>query len=50
MTGPLKCASGISTSDAGPDSFAEAASRAALGLGGARRTHRGHLNVFDWHV
>lgn len=35
MTGPLKCASGISTSDAGPDSFAEAASRAALGLGGA---------------
>jgi small ligand-binding sensory domain FIST len=35
MTGSLKCASGISTSDAGPDSFAEAASRAALGLGGA---------------
>jgi small ligand-binding sensory domain FIST len=35
MTGPLKCASGISTSDAGRDSFAEAASRAALGLGGA---------------
>ncbi len=35
MTGPLKCASGISTSDAGPDAFAEAASRATLGLGGA---------------
>ena len=35
MTGPLKCASGISTSDAGADSFAEAASRAALELGGA---------------
>ncbi|MGH2838074.1 MAG: FIST signal transduction protein [Thermoleophilaceae bacterium] len=35
MTAPLKCASGISTSDAGADSFAEAASRAALELGGA---------------
>ena len=35
MTASLKCASGISTSDAGADSFAEAASRAALGLGGA---------------
>ena len=35
MTGPLRCASGVSTSDAGADSYAEAASRAALGLGGA---------------
>jgi small ligand-binding sensory domain FIST len=31
----LRCAAGVSTSDAGADSFAEAAARAALGLGGA---------------
>jgi small ligand-binding sensory domain FIST len=31
----LRCAAGISTTDAGADSFAEAAARAALGLGGA---------------
>ena len=31
----LRCAAGVSTSDSGADSFAEAASRAALGLGGA---------------
>ena len=35
MTGPVRCAAGMSTSEAGTDSFAEAASRAALGLGGA---------------
>ena len=35
MTSSLKCAAGVSTSDAGSDSFAEAAARAALGLGGA---------------
>lgn len=35
MSGPLRCAAGVSASDAGFDSFAEAASRAALGLGGA---------------
>jgi small ligand-binding sensory domain FIST len=35
MSAPLTCASGVSTTDAGRDSFAEAASRAALGLGGA---------------
>ena len=35
MSAPLRCAAGISTSDAGADSFAEAAARAALGLGGA---------------
>jgi small ligand-binding sensory domain FIST len=33
--GALRCGVGVSTSDAGPDSFAEAAARAALGLGGA---------------
>ena len=32
----LRCAAGVSTTDAGADSFAEAAARAALGLGGAR--------------
>ena len=32
----VRCAAGVSTSDAGADSFAEAAARAALGLGGAR--------------
>jgi small ligand-binding sensory domain FIST len=31
----LRCAAGVSTTDAGADSFAEAAARAALGLGGA---------------
>jgi len=35
MSGPLKCAVGVSATDAGTDSFAEAAARAALGLGGA---------------
>jgi len=35
MTGQLKCAAGVSTTDAGADSFAEAAARAELGLGGA---------------
>jgi small ligand-binding sensory domain FIST len=35
MNSSLKCAAGVSTSDAGADSFAEAAARAALGLGGA---------------
>ena len=35
MTAALKCAAGVSASDAGADSFAEAAARAALGLGGA---------------
>jgi small ligand-binding sensory domain FIST len=35
MTGRLRCASGIAVTDAGADSFAEAAARAALGLGGA---------------
>jgi small ligand-binding sensory domain FIST len=31
----MKCAAGVSTTDAGADSFAEAAARAELGLGGA---------------
>jgi small ligand-binding sensory domain FIST len=35
MTGPFKCAAGVSTSDAGTDSFAEAAARVELALGGA---------------
>ena len=35
MSTGLKCAAGVSASDAGADSFAEAAARAALGLGGA---------------
>jgi small ligand-binding sensory domain FIST len=35
MNGPLRCAAGLSETAAGADSFAEAASRAALGLGGA---------------
>ena len=35
MSGPVKCAVGVSATDAGTDSFAEAAGRAALGLGGA---------------
>jgi len=35
MSAPVRCAAGVSTSDAGADSFAEAAARAALGLGGA---------------
>ena len=35
MSGPVRCAAGVSTSDAGADSFAEAAARVALGLGGA---------------
>ena len=35
MTAPLKCAAGVSPADAGVDSFAEAAARAELGLGGA---------------
>ena len=35
MTAPLKCAAGVSSTDAGADSFAEAAARAELGLGGA---------------
>ena len=35
MSAPVRCAAGVSPSDAGSDSFAEAASRAALGLGGA---------------
>jgi small ligand-binding sensory domain FIST len=35
MSTALKCAAGVSASDAGADSFAEAAARAALGLGGA---------------
>ena len=35
MSGPLRCAAGVSATDAGADSFAEAAARAALGLGGA---------------
>ena len=35
MSGPVKCAAGLSVADGGPDSFAEAAARAALGLGGA---------------
>jgi small ligand-binding sensory domain FIST len=35
MSAELKCAAGVSATDAGADSFAEAAARAALGLGGA---------------
>jgi small ligand-binding sensory domain FIST len=35
MSGPVRCAAGVSASDAGADSYAEAAARAALGLGGA---------------
>jgi small ligand-binding sensory domain FIST len=35
MTSPLRCAAGVSATDAGADSFAEAAARAELGLGGA---------------
>jgi small ligand-binding sensory domain FIST len=35
MSDGVRCAAGVSTSDAGSDSFAEAAARAALGLGGA---------------
>jgi small ligand-binding sensory domain FIST len=35
MTAPVRCAAGISATDAGADSFAEAAARAELGLGGA---------------
>jgi small ligand-binding sensory domain FIST len=35
MSTELKCAAGVSATDAGADSFAEAAARAALGLGGA---------------
>jgi small ligand-binding sensory domain FIST len=35
MRPALRCAAGVSATDAGTDSFAEAASRAALGLGGA---------------
>lgn len=35
MSAAVKCAVGLSVSDSGADSFAEAASRAALGLGGA---------------
>src|SRR5688572_27225011 len=35
MSSGFKCAAGVSTTDAGADSFAEAAARAALGLGGA---------------
>ncbi len=35
MTAPFKCAVGVSTSDAGADSFAEAAARAELALSGA---------------
>jgi small ligand-binding sensory domain FIST len=35
MSAALKCAAGVSATDAGADSFAEAAARAALGLGGA---------------
>ena len=35
MSGALKCGVGVSATDAGVDSFAEAAARAELGLGGA---------------
>ena len=35
MTGPVRIATGLATEDTGPDAFAEAAARAALGLGGA---------------
>jgi small ligand-binding sensory domain FIST len=35
LTAPFKCAVGVSTTDAGADSFAEAAARAELALGGA---------------
>ena len=35
MSAPIRCAVGVSDTDAGADSFAEAAARAALGLGGA---------------
>jgi small ligand-binding sensory domain FIST len=35
MTAPFRCAAGVSATDAGADSFAEAAARAELGLGGA---------------
>ena len=35
MSDVVKCAVGVSATDAGTDSFAEAAGRAALGLGGA---------------
>ena len=35
MSALVRCAVGVSDTDAGADSFAEAASRAALGLGGA---------------
>lgn len=35
MSTTFKCAAGVSTSDAGADSFAEAAARAELALGGA---------------
>lgn len=35
MSGPFQCAVGLSATDAGADSYAEAAARAALGLGGA---------------
>ena len=35
MSGPVRIATGLAADDAGPDAFAEAAARAALGLGGA---------------
>ena len=35
MTEPVRIATGLATDDSGPDAFAEAAARAALGLGGA---------------
>ncbi|HEX8645254.1 MAG TPA: FIST N-terminal domain-containing protein [Thermoleophilaceae bacterium] len=35
MSAPVRIATGLATDDAGPDAFAEAAARAALGLGGA---------------
>jgi small ligand-binding sensory domain FIST len=35
MSAPVRIATGLAADDAGPDAFAEAAARAALGLGGA---------------
>lgn len=35
MSAPVRIATGLATDDAGPDAFAEASARAALGLGGA---------------
>jgi small ligand-binding sensory domain FIST len=35
VSAPVRIATGLATDDAGPDAFAEAAARAALGLGGA---------------